>query len=170
MKLCIFMFTKTKTGMTKFDYESEANRLAQAIDIAIQTFKMYPPKGFDEKQLTHVVNVYEKYKTEVLSPEKRFRNKSGLNQSTNEVFTYFQEGHGNTVNVFWDKINESKLGFKRENRLAKILKRKKIKDHIEYDFVIDTLVPYQQEGLVSIEEVELLNKLIYDYETKRRNN
>ncbi|MNR57931.1 hypothetical protein D3C85_1788040 [compost metagenome] len=54
---------------------------------------MYPPKGFDEKQLTHVVNVYEKYKTEVLSPEKRFRNKSGLNQSTNDVFTYFQEGH-----------------------------------------------------------------------------
>lgn len=152
--------------MTKFDYESEANKLAQAINIAIESFKMHPPDGFDEKQLTHVINVYEKYKTEVLSPEKRFRNKSGLNQSTNEVFTYFQEGHGNTVNIFWDKINKSKLDFKRENRLAKIIKRKKIKDHIEYDFVIDTLVPYQQEGLISSDEIELLNNLISDYEAK----
>lgn len=156
--------------MTKFNYDGEANKLAQAIDIAIESFKMYPPDGFDEKQLTHVVNVYEKYKTAVLSPEKRFRNKSGLNQSTYEVFTYFQEGHGNTVNVFWDKINESKLEFRRENRLAKILKSKKIKDHIEFDFVIDTLVPYQQEGLISSDEVELLNKLIADFETKKSKN
>lgn len=150
--------------MTKFNYDDEANKLAQAIDIAIESFKMYPPDGFDEKQLTHV---YEKYKTAVLSPKKRFRNKSGLNQSTYEVFTYFQEGHGNTVNVFWDKINESKLDFRRENRLAKILKRKKIKDHLEFDFVIDTLVPYQQEGLISSDEVELLSKLIADFETRK---
>ncbi|MND30088.1 hypothetical protein D3C80_206150 [compost metagenome] len=153
--------------MTKFDYDSEADKLALAIDIAIQAFKMHPPDGFDEKQLAHFVNVYEEYKTEILSPEKRFRNKSGLKQSTYEVFTYFQEGHGNTVNVFWDKINESKLDFRRENRLAKILKRKKIKDHTEYDFVIDTLVPYQQEGLISSDEVELLNSLISDYETNK---
>ncbi|AFD07245.1 hypothetical protein Solca_2198 [Solitalea canadensis DSM 3403] len=30
--------------MTKFNYDNEANKLAQAIDIAIQTFKMYPAK------------------------------------------------------------------------------------------------------------------------------
>lgn len=71
--------------------------------------------------------------------------------------------------MFWGKIKEAKLPYKRENRLAKILKRKKIKDDMEYDFIIDVLVPYQQEGLINEDEVFLLNNLIGDFENKTKN-
>jgi len=68
------------------------------------------------------------------------------------------------VDYFWQEIKLAGLDFKRENKLGKILKRKKINNRIEYDFIIDVFVPYQQEGLISGDEVELLNKLLADYE------
>ncbi|MNR58468.1 hypothetical protein D3C85_1794780 [compost metagenome] len=50
--------------------------------------------------------------------------------------------------------------------MIKILRRKKIKDIHEYDFVIDVIVPYEQEGLMNHDEVILLNDLIAQFETR----
>ncbi|WP_218918533.1 hypothetical protein [Flectobacillus major] len=93
---------------------------------------------------------------------------ASLKYSIDEVFTYFQEGNGQTVEKFWEKIKEAGLPYKRENKLVKILKRKRIKDDIEYDFVIDVIVPYQEEGLISADEVALLNQWIGDFEEKNK--
>jgi len=78
----------------------------------------------------------------------------------------FQEGSGNHVEAFWKEIKNAGLPFKRENKLVKILKRGKIKNALEYDFIIDVLVPYQQEGLLTQEEVVLLNQMIGEFENK----
>lgn len=50
--------------------------------------------------------------------------------------------------------------------MEKILKRKKINNQQEYDYVIDTIVPFQQEGIISEEDVKNLNKYIEIFETK----
>ena len=52
--------------------------------------------------------------------------------------------------------------------MAKILKRKKINNDIEYDFVTDLIVPYQQEGMITEEEVILLNAYLGKFENRKR--
>lgn len=110
--------------------------------------------------------VYSGWKDELINPQPQYANMASLKYSIDEVFTYFQEGNGQTVEKFWEKIKEAGLPYKRENKLVKILKRKRIKDDIEYDFVIDVIVPYQEEGLISADEVALLNQWIGDFEKK----
>jgi hypothetical protein len=52
--------------------------------------------------------------------------------------------------------------------MQKILKRKKIINDIEYDFVTDVIVPYQHEGMITEEEVILLNTYLGDFEKKAK--
>lgn len=152
--------------MAKFNYTEEAETLSKAIDIAIESLQKFPPKGFNDNHLNHFVNVYLDFKHQALNPGPQYKNSRSFSYVKNDVFTYFQEGAGDAVNYFWKQVNEQNLGYKRENKLAKILKRQKIKNQIEYDFVIDVLVPYQQEGLISESDVDTLNKMILEYERK----
>ena len=52
--------------------------------------------------------------------------------------------------------------------MVKILKRKKINNDIEYDFVTDVIVPYKQEGLITEEEMTLLGTYLDKFEEKHR--
>jgi len=104
------------------------------------------------------------WKNNVQSPEPKFKNKQSLSYIINDVFVYFQEGSGDAVNYFWHQIKDSGLEFKRENKLEKIIKRKKIKSKIEYDCIIDIIIPYQQEGIINDDEVNLLHRLLLDFE------
>ena len=90
-----------------------------------------------------------------------------LGYTEEAVFTFFQEGHGKCVDEFWKMIKAAELPFRRENKLKKIMKRGSIKNRIEYDFVIDVLLPYQEDGLIGAEEVKLLNQWIGEFEQNR---
>lgn len=149
-------------------YNDATENLIKAIDIAIESFKEYLPKNTDEKTVMHFINCYKEWKEKTLNPLPQFRTLKSLSYKINDVFTYFQECAGEEVNYFWDKIKEHNLPYKRENKLAKILKRKKIKDDIEFDFVTDVIIPYQQEGLINEEELILLNTYIGDFENRSR--
>jgi hypothetical protein len=154
--------------MKEDKYLQAATNLVKAIDIAIESLHKHPPKVWDDKTINHFMNFYTECKDRVINPEPQFRNLKSFKYVYEDVFTLFQESAGEDVNYFWDKIKEQGLPYKRENKLGKILKRKKIKDDIEYDFVIDVLVPYQQEGLINEEEVALLNIYIGDFEQRRK--
>ncbi len=138
--------------------------LCKAIDIAIESVKKFPPKGFDNNHLDHFVKTYLEFRHGVLNPAPQYKNGKSLSYKKNDVLTYFQEGTGDAVHYFWKQVNELNLGYKRENKLAKILKRQKIKDQIEYDFVIDVLVPYQQEGLISESDAKAISEMILEFE------
>jgi hypothetical protein len=154
----------------KRTYEEEANNLIQAIDIAIDAFKNYPPNKFQPENIEKVVNIYLEQRNNVLNPQPEFRKVSSLKYTISDVFIYFQESGGKTVDYFWKEIKKAGLPYKRENKIAKILKRRTIKNVIEYEFIIDILVPYQQEGLINSNEALLLNKMIADFEKKELNN
>ena len=126
--------------------------LCKAIDIAIESFQKYPPKIWDDKTTNHFINLYKEWKEERLNAELKFRNISSLKYDYLNVFTIFQESAGDGVNYFWNKIKEHNLPYKRENKLGKILKRQKIKNDKEYDFLIDVMIPYKQEGIISDDE------------------
>jgi hypothetical protein len=155
--------------MKNAKYVEASENLVKAIDIAIDVLKVAPPKDFREQDKQQFISVYSGWKEELINPQLQYANMASLKYSIDEVFTYFQEDSGQTVETFWQKIKEADLPYKRENKMAKILKRKRIKDDIEYNFVIDVLTPYHQEGLITEEELVLLNQWIGDFENKTKN-
>lgn len=149
-------------------YTQSAENLSKAIDIAITVIQEYPPKKWDINAINHVVNIYLEFKDRAKNPEPQFQNLKSLKYAIEDVFTFFQEGSGDAVNAFWDKVKELDLPYKRENKLVKILKRKKINNKAEFDFIIDVRVPYQQEKLINIDDIDLLNKLISEFESAKK--
>jgi len=113
----------------KKTYEEEANNLAQAIDIAIEKLQKHPPKEFQTAHIEHFINTYSDTKNKALNPEPQFKKISSLKYHIQDVFTYFQESTGEAVEQFWRGIQEHKLPFERENKLLKILKKRKIKNY-----------------------------------------
>lgn len=152
--------------MNKPSYDDKAKKVVAAIEVAVNSFKSIPPKDWDEKTIQHVVKTHLDWKEVVLNPLPQYKNMTSLRILESDVLTFFQEGSGETVDYFWLQIKDKGIDYKRENKLAKILRKKKIKTEIEYNFVIDTIVPYQQEGIIDSYEVDLLNKLLLEYEQK----
>jgi hypothetical protein len=148
-------------------YVEQAENLIKAIDIAIEVIKTNPPKGFNEQHVQIYVEGYYTTKKQIIEAEPKFQTLASLKYDISTVFSYFNEGSGRTVNEFWNRIKENGLPYERENKLEKILSKKKIKNQQEYDYVIDTMVPFKQEGMISETDFELLNRLIGEYETKK---
>ena len=110
--------------------------------------------------------VHREWKKGLFECDPKYQNLASLKYRVNDVLTYFQEASGAGVEYFWQQIAEQQLGYKRENKLAKILKRNRIKDDIEYDFIIDVIMPYQQEHIITSEEVSILNDLLLKFKEK----
>ncbi|MDR2009144.1 MAG: hypothetical protein LBQ22_01510 [Bacteroidales bacterium] len=149
-------------------YKIEADNLAKAIDIANEVIKTYNPEGWDN----NIINFYIKNNLEtrdnVLNPEPKFANLTSLKYAIESVFTSFQESSGKAYDIFWQKIKEAGLPYKRENKLAKILKRGKINNDLEYNFIVDVMIPYQQEGLIDKNDIIKLNEMIGKFENKSK--
>jgi len=152
----------------KRTYQEEANKLAAAIDLAIEAFKVECPSDFTKSHQQHTISCYADWKESCLNPEPQFRNLTSLKHSINDAFTYFQEGTGRTVEYFWYRIKEEGLDYERENRLEKILKREKISGRIEYNYVIDMIVVAEQVGLTNNEEITKLSEMLGEYESKNK--
>jgi hypothetical protein len=146
--------------MAKSNYAEQAQLISRAIDIAIASVKKFPPKDFSNDHIKHFIDTYLEYKKGALDPEPGYHNMKSLLYIKSDILTYFQESAGKAVEYFWKEVKKNNLELKRENKLKKILKRGKIKNDLEYDFVIDVLVSYQQEGLITEDEANKLNQMI----------
>jgi hypothetical protein len=153
--------------MASEKYIEESTNLIKAIEIAIEVIKVNSPKGFTQLHIQLFLETYNRVKKQIIEADPKRQTLASLKYDINTVFTYFNEGVGETVNEFWKRIKESGLPFERENKLEKILSKKKIKNPQEYDYVIDTMLPFKQEGMISETDFELLNQLIGEYETKK---
>jgi hypothetical protein len=152
--------------MSKANYNTQAKILIDVIDIAIDSLIHNPPKVFEETHIKQFVNTYLDYKNKVINPESQFHNLTSLKLIKSDILTYFQESSGKAVDVFWKEINEKKLGIIRENRFEKLIKRGKIRNHIEYDMVIDLYNAYIETNMLSIMEIDKINDLISNFENK----
>ncbi|WP_395052353.1 hypothetical protein [Flavobacterium sp.] len=147
-------------------YIDVSQNLIKAAEIAIESLKRFPPKEWDNVSFNHTLNCCFERLFLIKNPEPKYRNLRSLKYLEKEVFTRFQEGAGENIEEFWRRIKEEGLPNKRTNKLKKILKLKKINNDFEYDFVIDVIVSYRQEGLITEEEVILLNKYLGVFELK----
>ncbi|MCD9014603.1 hypothetical protein [Parachryseolinea silvisoli] len=153
--------------MASAKYEAEVQALIRMAEIAIDAFKKFPHKDWPDKDVKQFIHVYTEEREGLLNRPLQYRNLKSLCYTRQDMLIYFQEGAGEAVNYFWEQVKLENLGIKRENKMAKILKRGRIKDQIEYDFVIDVLVPYQQEGLITESGVVKINEMIAAFEKKR---
>jgi len=151
-------------------YKEESESLAIAIDIAIEAYINCIPKDWEQHHLDHVVSMHKEWKNNVINPEPQYKNLASLKHHIQDVFTYFQEGSGDTVEYFWNRIIEENLDYKRENKLEKILKRGKIRGRVEYDYLTDMILVAEQVGLSTKSETEKLSNMLAEYETKKKNN
>jgi hypothetical protein len=152
----------------KKNYEEEAARLAGVIDIALESIEKYPPNDRDPSFLVRFREVYLEARQKALNPLPQFHRLGSLKYTIEDVFIFFQEAHGPAVEYFWQRIQEENLGYVRVNRMEKVLKRKRIANQQEYDFVIDTMVPYKQQGMLTDEEFAALSQMIGVFEGKRQ--
>ncbi|MFC3812820.1 hypothetical protein [Lacihabitans lacunae] len=152
--------------MTK--YQTEIENLRKACDIAIEAYTNYSPKNWKQSDIDWFVLCTNQTKSGLIDRKPPYNNLSSLKYEYQDVFTYFQEGSGQTVEEFWKIIREEGLPYKRENKLAKILKRGKVKSHIEYDFIKDLIGPYKQEGIISESEESFLDGILVAFEVKNK--
>lgn len=158
--------SKQMKSMASKSYQEQSENLLKAIDIAIEVVRANPINGFNEQHLQLFVDSYQTWKNQLLHAEPKFQTLTSLKYNVADVFTYFNEGTGETVDEFWKKIKNEGLPYERENKLEKIILKKKIKNQQEYDYVTDTMVPFKQEGLINEEQFALLNRLVGDFENK----
>ncbi|WP_324672035.1 hypothetical protein [Hymenobacter sp. GOD-10R] len=154
----------------KSNYLEQVSKLSAAIDIAINSIRLLPPDGWNDHDINSITNYYLSLKDEVLYPKPMYKNLKSLKYSEVSALTYFQESSGKTVDYFWRQVDDARLGYRRQNKMLKILKRKRIKSSDEYDFVIDVLLVYQQEGKITTREAEDLNEMIAAYEKNADKN
>lgn len=152
----------------KRKYENEVQKLILAIDIAIESFQKHWPKDFQQEHIDVVINSYNIFKEECIETEEKFKNLKSLKYTEEEAFIYFNEGVGETVNYFWKRLKEEGLEYKRKNnRLKKILKKGKIKNDLDYQYITDIIVVAQQDGMINNDEVIILNNMLGDFEKKK---
>lgn len=163
--------------MASKKYIEARDNLIKAIDLANEALLKYPNgkekqefvyDGISYTVLEWTIKWLNEVKKRRLNEEKKYETLQSLKYSIEDVFTYFQEAAGPDVDEFWRLIKESNLPYERENKLEKIMTRGRIRNDIEYDYVIDTIVPFQQEGILSNEDVKKLNEMIEKFERKRR--
>jgi hypothetical protein len=152
----------------KRDYIVEAEKVARMIDIAIESFTKSPPIGFKEAHVIQFIMVYRQNKESALNPLPQYRKLASLKYIVNDVLIFFNESKGETVDYFWEKVNQENLGYKREDKLRKILDRGKIRARIEYELAVDSLVAAEQEGRITKEEAYLLGELIGEFEIGKK--
>lgn len=149
-------------------YEEEAHKLAIAIDIAIEAFQQIRPPEFEKSHQDHFISCYSEWKVKCLNPEPKYKTLASLKYSKQEVFSFFQESTGPTVEYFWKRIKKEGLDYDRENKLGKILKRGKIRGRVEYEYVTDMIVTAEQVGMISKAEMKQLGEMLGEYESKKK--
>ena len=151
--------------MKKTTYTKQAENLAKAIDIAIDALQNHSFRTFTPDQVKTIMDSYISDKELALNPEPGFANVKSLRFLVDSLLTYFQESSGEDVEYFWQEIERQGLPYKRINRLDTILERGKIRNEMEYDYVTDGLVIFQQRGLIDQSQQQKLSEMIAEFES-----
>jgi hypothetical protein len=151
-----------------YNYELEAKKVNKIIDLAIISIRKFPPKNFDPTHVNHVIKVYEDLQKKALFPEPNYQNAKSLKYLKEDALIFFQESSGDAIEYFWKELKKEGLteGISRINNLKKILKKGKISNERELELVTDLMIPYQQQGIITDDQYQLINDLIKEFEKK----
>jgi hypothetical protein len=146
-------------------YESRATLFAKACDIGYEVLrKAEIPE--DEKQRELKIILADK--NLALNPLPQFKKMQSLKCIEAEHFWYWNEKSGVHINLYWKAISQAGLPFKRKDVILSVLKRKRVKDIYEFDFLKDELLSAEQTGRVTMEQAEIIKKFMEKFEFKNQ--
>lgn len=145
-------------------YEQRAEQFAKVCDIGIQVLNEAEISADEKKRMIGICN---SDKEMALNPLPIYKRIGSLKCLEAEYFWYWNEHNGRHINEFWRQVKEAGFDYERKDLFKKILKRGRISNMQEYDYVIDGILVAEQTGRISLEEVERLNKYLYNYEKTR---
>lgn len=148
-------------------YVQEAEKLAKAIDIAIDSYKQCPPNCFTEEELDYFITGLNGWKESCLDPDSSSKTLGALKIYKNMVFEFFQKNKGKTVEYFWNNLEKNGIDYNRSKKplIKQILENKSIKDNIEYEFLVDTISTAEEEYELTYEEISELEHILDIYGT-----
>ena len=148
----------------KDNFFAKWNDLLKAIKIAkaIATNS----KILDGNQQSNQINYYNILIDLLENPRKEHQNSKSLKSLESDFLYYWNEAQNDDTNKFWDEIQNSGLKFKRKDKLNEVFKRGKIKNEIEYNYIIDIMIVAFQLGKINEEQFKLLNKYVGEFEKK----
>jgi hypothetical protein len=145
-------------------YEKKANQLVRAIDIADQVISESLTIPADLKK--QLLFFSSKTRSMALNPEPQFKRVASLKYLENDFLIYWNETAGVDSDKFWQLISGGGLEYKNKNTMQDILRRNKIKNVQEYDYIIDNIVVAEQTGSITNNQVIQLNNLLAEFESR----
>lgn len=145
----------------KESIENYHQSLITLTELAIDIFRSH-----DTNKNRGLIDGYELLKEHLINLDSKFMNRKGLSDIEDSILTFFNESSGELVSSFWDRITELDLPYRKKDKLTQILKRGRLINRNEFDFVTDTLVAMRQENKISFKEFELLSKMLEDYQNR----
>jgi hypothetical protein len=145
-------------------YKDRAERLARTVDIAELVIKTSDTLSEDTK--SRKLQWGQQIKQMALNPEPQFKRVASIKYLENDFLTYWNEASGPEVEKFWTTLNKSGIDFERKDMLNVILKRGRIKDIHEYDYVVDSILVAEQTGKINSDQVVMLNGFLGAFEQR----
>ena len=149
----------------KKTYQQRADMLVEAVKIGqdiVNRSVLIP-----EEQKPTYQKFFEGVIYLALHPEPQFRRVASLRYLEEAFLTSWNEGEGEDVKQFWSLIAEKKIGYVRKDTITTVLKRKRIKDIHEYDYIVDNILVAEQLGQISKADAELLGNYLLSYENRQ---
>lgn len=142
-----------------------AEQFAKVCDIGIQVLNN---AEISEDEKKRMIGICSSDKELALHPLPIYKRIGSLKCLEAEHFWYWNEHYGKHIDEFWRQVKDVGLDYERKDMFKKILKHGRISNMQEFDYVIDEILVAEQTGRLSLEEVERLNKYLYNYEKTRQ--
>lgn len=154
------------TGKKQKEYEKRVEsltRLTCIADVIVQH-----SKSMEDFHKERMLEWNKLIRNLVQHPEPQHANLKSLQSLENDFLTWWNEGYGPEVELFWMEIKKAGFDYERKDILKDVLKRKKIKNREEYDLITDVLTAAKQNGRINNDEFFELSKLIGEFEAKKK--
>lgn len=146
----------------RLTYEERAELFAQAADIVQRV--VANSTQFPDSTKTAIEQGAAELKRMALEPQPQFRRIASLRYLEEALLTVWNETTGPDTDLVWAEMRKLELPYERKDVLAVVLKRKRIKDEHEFDYVTDNIVIAIQEGRITKEQAVELDAMLMKFQ------
>lgn len=146
----------------RLTYEERAELFAQAADIVQRV--VANSTQFPDSTKTAIEQGAAELKRMALEPQPQFRRIASLRYLEEALLTVWNETTGPDTDLVWAEMRKLELPYERKDVLAVVLKRKRIKDEHEFDYVTDNIVIAEQEGRITKEQAVELDAMLMKFQ------
>jgi len=146
-------------------YQQRAEHFAKVCDIAVEVLS---EADIADDEKTRMIKISHSDKQMALFPQSMYKRIDSLKCIESENLWYWNEHHGLHIDKFWQKIKDAGLDYYRKDIFQIVLKRSRISNRTEYDYVIDEILVAEQLGRITPDEAKRLNSYLLNYENSRK--